>query len=72
MLHTSMSELLNGQHDDAEQECIMALMCLKCTICCEEKQNIKQRKKTESHSAIEHSSKTEGNQWDYLVCADGV
>ncbi len=31
-----------------------------------------ERKKTESHSAIEHSIKTEENQWDYLVCADGA
>lgn len=59
--HQHASELLKGQHDDADQGCITTLMCLKGNICYGG--DIKRReKKTESYSAIEHSSKTEGNQ----------
>lgn len=47
------------------------------TICFEggEKNRISATKWHQSekrNSGIEHSSKTEGNQGDYLVCADGA
>ncbi len=70
--NTSVLELLKGQHDDVEQGCTMTLMCLKGNVMGGKKTLNEERKKTESHSAIEHSIKTGENQWDYLVCADGA